>query len=107
MIILFQILFVLFALYSIFFVAKKKKDHLLGARGMVFWILFWLAVIIVVVWPDSAATIAHLFGIGRGADVVMYIGLAVLFFIVFRLHMKIEVINRDVTKVVREKALKH
>ncbi len=106
MIILFQSLFVLFSLYSIFFVIKKKRDELLGPRGMFFWILFWIGVITVVVWPDGTAKIAHVFGIGRGADFVMYVALATLFFIVFRLHIKIEAMNRDVTKVVREKALK-
>jgi len=106
MIILFQSLFVLFSLYSIFFVIKKKRDELLGPRGMFFWILFWIGVITVVVWPDGTAKIAHVFGIGRGADLVMYVALATLFFIVFRLHIKIEAMNRDVTKVVREKALK-
>lgn len=105
MIILFQILFVLFALYSIFFVIKKKKDELLGPRGMIFWILFWIGVIVVVMWPEATIKLAHLFGIGRGADLVMYVALTTLFFIVFRLHIKIEAMNRDVTKVVREKAL--
>lgn len=105
MIILFQMLFVLFAVYAIFFVIKKKQDELLGPKGMLFWIVFWIAVIVVVVWPNSAAMIAHVFGIGRGADFVMYMALAILFFIVFRLHIKIEIMNRDVTKVVREKAL--
>ncbi len=106
MIILFQILFILFALYAIFFIMKKKQDELLGPRGMIFWILFWIGVIVVVAWPNSTTRIAHLFGIGRGSDLVMYIGLGLLFFIVFRLHIKIEAMNRDVTKVVREKALK-
>lgn len=106
MIILFQILFILFALYAIFFVVKKKRDELLGPRGMFFWIVFWVGVIVVVVWPNSATQIAQLLGIGRGSDLVMYVGLALLFFIVFRLHIKIEAMNRDVTKVVREKALK-
>lgn len=105
MIILFQILFVLFAIYAIFFVIKKKNDELLGPKGMLFWIFFWLAVIVVVVWPNSAAMIAKVFGIGRGADLVMYVSLAMLFFLVFRLHIKIEAMNRDVTKVVREKAI--
>lgn len=105
MIILFQILFIFFALYSIFFVVKKKQDELLGPRGMFFWVLFWFGVIVVVVWPEGTIKLAHVFGIGRGADLVMYLALATLFFIVFRLHIKIEAMNRDVTKVVREKAL--
>ena len=74
---------------------------------MVFWILFWLAADVAVLWPNSTTVLANALGIGRGSDLVLYISLAALFYLLFRLHVKVESINRDVTKVVRDKALDH
>jgi len=105
MLIVFQILLVLFALVAIANVFSKRKDQVLGPKGFVFWLLFWLAVILVAIWPDSAQRIADHLGIGRGADLVIYISVAMIFFVLFRLHVKVEGLKRDLTRVVREDAL--
>ncbi len=105
MIIIFQILFVLFALFAIGVVLKRKKDGLLGPKGVIFWIVFWLIAILVVFWPNSTSILAKYLGIGRGSDLVIYVSLALMFFILFRLHVKIESIGRDITKVVRKESL--
>ena len=105
MIILFQLLFSLFALFAIFSVVKKKQEGLLGPKGTLFWLLFWLIAIIFVWWPNSTVILANYIGIGRGTDLILYVSLAVIFFILFRLHVKIESIGRDITKVVRKETL--
>ncbi|MBT3538532.1 DUF2304 domain-containing protein [Candidatus Parcubacteria bacterium] len=106
MLLIFQILFILFALFAIANVLGKKREGLLGPKGTLFWILFWFIAGVVVIWPNSVQQIANNFGIGRGVDFVMYIAFALIFFILFRLHVKFEELKRDVTKVVRGKALK-
>lgn len=98
-------MFVLFALFAIGVVLKRKKDGLLGPKGVIFWIVFWLIAILVVFWPNSTSILAKYLGIGRGSDLVIYVSLALMFFILFRLHVKIESIGRDITKVVRKESL--
>ncbi len=105
MLILFQSLFTLFALFAIISVATKRKSGLLGPKGTVFWVLFWLLACIFVWWPNSTVILANYLGIGRGTDLVLYVSLALIFFILFRLHVKVESIGRDITKVVRREAL--
>ena len=85
---------------------KKKKDSLLSTAGMLFWVVFWLLAVVLVLWPNSTVAVANYLGIGRGADLVLYVSLVVIFFILFKLHVKIESIGRDVTKVVRKESLK-
>ena len=102
----FQLLVVLFAAVTILNIFQLKQKGILGTRGALFWILFWLSVAVAVAWPSTVQMIARSFGIGRGSDFVLYISVITLFFLVFRLHIKIENMNRDVTRVVREKALK-
>lgn len=105
MLVLFQLLFTVFALFAIVSVIKKKKSGQLGVKGMVFWILFWLAAITAVLWPESTTVLANRFGIGRGTDFVLYISVAVIFYLIFKLHIKIESISRDITKIVRKDTL--
>ena len=106
MLIIFQIFFILFALFAIVTVIGRRNAGQLDIKGAIFWILFWIAAGIAVVWPDTTQRIADHLGIGRGTDVVLYASVALLFYMLFRLQVKIEEINRDVTKVVRDKALK-
>lgn len=106
MLIAFQILFVLFALLAIGAVLKRRHEKVLGVRGLVFWVLFWVAAIVIVVWPETASMLAEAFGIGRGADFVLYSAIALLFLIIFRLHIKLESLNRDLTVLTRQDALK-
>lgn len=105
MLILFQILFILFALFTIVNIFKLKKSGQFGAKGMIFWILFWLAAIVAVLWPNSTTVLANRFGIGRGTDFVLYVSVAVIFYLIFKLHIKIESISRDITKLVRKESL--
>ncbi|OGH69552.1 MAG: hypothetical protein A3C90_00355 [Candidatus Magasanikbacteria bacterium RIFCSPHIGHO2_02_FULL_51_14] len=105
MIILFQSLFIIFALVAVGSVIRRSKDDMLGPKAMIFWILFWLAAIVVVLWPESASKIAEFFGIGRGADLVVYASLAIVFYLLFKLNVKLDSLNRDITKVVRKNAL--
>ena len=70
MLILFESLFTVSALIAIFSVIRKKKEGRFGAKGMMFWVLFWLLAIIAVLWPDSTTVLANRFGIGRGTDFI-------------------------------------
>jgi len=66
---------------------------------------FWLAVGIIVWIPNSTNVIAQFLGIGRGADLIFYFSILILFFLIFRVYIKIEKIERNITKVVREDSL--
>ncbi len=102
---IFQIIFVLFSVLAIWSVFRRFQDQMLGWRGLLFWSLFWVGVSLVIVYPESSQYIADTFGIGRGADLILYVSTAVIFFVLFRLHIKIEGLRRDITKVIRQEAL--
>lgn len=106
MVTIFQILFIVFSLFAILSVRRRRQDTLLSMRGTVFWILFWLAADGAVLWPESTTMLANRLGIGRGSDLVLYISLVAIFYLLFRLHLKIENVNRALTKVTRDRAMK-
>lgn len=103
---LFQLFFFIFALAAIGVVSLRRRGNSLGVRGMIFWILFWVIASLVVLWPESTSIVAKRLGIGRGTDFILYSSVALIFFLLFRLNIKIENMNRDVTRIVRDKALK-
>lgn len=74
--------------------------------GLVFWSLVWILVGVVAVWPDTTYLVADLVGITRGADLVLYLGLLLAFFILFRNAVRMEKIERNLATLVRELALR-
>ena len=105
MIIIFQLLFAIFSLYAIYNIIKRRREGHLGQKGMFFWILFWFFADVAVFWPNSTTIIANYFGIGRGTDFVIYISLSILFYLIFKMNVKIESVGRDITKIVRQNAI--
>lgn len=102
---LFQILIFVVSLVAIFSIFVRRQKDNFGIRGTAFWVLFWMGVDIVVLFPNSTTVVANTLGIGRGTDLVVYVAIITLFFILFRLHIKLEGINRDITKIVRQNAI--
>ncbi len=106
MIFIIQFLFSHFALFAIISVLSKKRSGLLCIGATIFWTLFWFVAVVFVWLPNALTVVANTFGIGRGADLVLYVALVVVFFILFKISVRLELINRDLTKVVRDKTLK-
>lgn len=106
MIIFFQLFITLFSLAVIGGVVRRKREGVLGPRGLAFWGLFWVLVIVAVWQPNATIVLAHALGIGRGSDLVVYVSLALMFYILFRLHIKIEHIGKSITKIVRDETMR-
>lgn len=104
---IFQILFIIFTVVAVGSVVNRYQNNQLSNRGLVFWVLFWLLALGIVLFPDTTLRLANAVGIGRGSDFVIYISVIVMFFVLFRLHVKLETMNRDITKVVRGKAIEN
>lgn len=101
-----QIILIFFFLFAIIKVITRQRAKELTVGGTVWWILFWLVAGVVVILPDTSSYFAKFVGIGRGADLVIYVSLATLFFLVFKLMVRIEHLNKDITKLTREETLK-
>lgn len=84
---------------------KQKKQ--IGANEFIFWLVFWgLAAILILSlkWIDKL--VANLGFSGMGIEVLLYLGIAVLFYFIFRLRLKLEKIEKNITKIIREIAIK-
>lgn len=69
------------------------------------WFLFWLMVIVAVWVPNFLTKLANILGIGRGTDLVLYVSVVVVFYFIFRIYVRIERMESNITKIVRDDAL--
>jgi hypothetical protein len=100
-----QILIVAFALFAIARVVKQYKEGRLTRPLLAFWSCFWLGAAIVALLPDTSTIAARIVGVGRGADLVIYVSLIGVFYLVFRMYVKVEDLERQITRLVRKLAL--
>ncbi len=70
-----------------------------------FWSAFWVLAAVAFFVPGFVTRVANLFGIGRGADFAFYIGFVLVFYILFRIFVRLDKIERDITEIVRGKAI--
>ena len=104
--ILIQILLSLSLLASLWLVWRRKRQGAVGLRVASLWSLGTIGALVVVWIPETASRAAQLFGVGRGADLVVYFGLVLLFVLVFQLHVSHVRQERQLTELVRREALR-
>lgn len=102
-----QIILIVFFLFAWSRVFKKYRLGEIKFKELAVWTVFWIIAGVVVVVPNSTNFVAKVVGIGRGADLIIYISLALVFYIIFRIFTRLAKIENDITKIVREIALKN
>lgn len=97
------LIIILFFLSRLFWQKRKKQ---INAGEFIFWLVFWISAAVAVVslkWIDKL--VAGLGFSGSGIEVLFYIAVIILFYLIFRLRLKIEKMEKNITKVIREIAL--
>ncbi len=69
------------------------------------WTLLWLGMIALVWQPSLTDSIAGLLRVGRGADAVFYLSLILIFYLLFRLFVRFEHLDTEITTLTRELAI--
>ncbi len=84
----------------------RYKDSAITVRELLLWLLFWIAAAVAVLLPQTTSFLANLVGVGRGVDLAIYVALVIIFYMIFRIFVRLEKLEQDITKVVREVGLK-
>ena len=100
-----QVVILLFCFYALVIAWRRQSQGKLSRISAALWTLLWIAAGAVVMRPESTTFLAHRLGVGRGVDLVTYLALLFIFFLLFRLFSRIEELERDITRLVREIAL--
>ena len=102
-----QLLLLPFVLAALAKVIHSYHQRRMPMPDFVFWSLVWIGTASVIIFPDATSWLAHLLGIGRGADLIIYMSLLVSFYLIFRLYLALARLEQAITKVVRAIALEH
>ena len=102
-----QIIAIIFALFAISRVILRVKDKKLTINEFIFWCIIWAALVVLALFPWIAVQLSGFLGFRRGLDLLIYVSIAVLFYLMFRIYVKTEEQEQRITKIVRELAIKN
>ena len=102
---LYQIIGSIIGIIAIILALLRFKEGKMTIGMLSLWILLWIGVIYVSLFPESTNFFAVAAGIGRGLDVVLILGLFGCYYLIFKIYTMIENMEKEITQLVRELAL--
>ena len=103
---LIKIVLLLFVIFALSRLLKKFLQKAVNGRELSLWLVFWLVVSGAIIWPQKTDLIASWAGVGRGADLLVYISILFLFYVFFRLSVNDKKKQQEITELTRALALK-
>ena len=97
-----QILIVAFVIFALSRTVVRFREGTLTSGWLILWSAVWVAVAVAAILPQTTSWFARLLGVGRGVDAVIYLSIIVLFYLVFRVFLRLQRLDHDITLVVRE-----
>jgi len=91
-----------------FLVVQTIRGSLRGQirkRVALLWLTLWLGSGAALVWPRMTVIVAKRVGIGRGADLVMYLGVVLTLVGFFYIYTRFRRLDRQITQLVRALAV--
>ena len=78
-----------------------------SVQMFIFWVFTWTMIVLIALFPAIVDIVIATSGYGRtGLGTVFGMGLVFLFFIVYRIYVKMERVEQKLTKTIQELALK-
>ncbi|MEK7125695.1 MAG: DUF2304 domain-containing protein [Patescibacteria group bacterium] len=103
-----QIITVITVIYLLSRIANQLRRKQITLKEALLWGLVWFGVGVVVLYPKLTDQLATYIGLqsAKGIDLVVYLAVGLVFYLVFRIFVRIERMEHDITKIVRQVALK-
>lgn len=101
-----QTIIIIFSLFALSRTLLRWKDRSLRQLEAMFFVLLWTILIIVAFVPNMFGFISLMFGIGRLVDLFVYVGIIAMFYLNFRLYVKMEEQKQEMTELVRRLSIK-
>ena len=67
--------------------------------------LFLVTGIVFVIFNEITDKMAHFMGISRGADMIFYLSILFLFFLILKLYSRLRRVEQSLTELVRKKSI--
>lgn len=101
-----QVFLLIFIVFALSRVVLRLREKVISAQTALFWSFIWISAFAGILSPKITTKIAEFFGVGRGVDIMVYISIAVLFYLVFRVFVMVEDLRHEISELIRVVALK-
>jgi len=102
---LIQIIVSIFLILIILKTLNRRKRKELSLKEFLGWLIIWIGIGIVFWFPQYTTKIADILKIGRGADLITYLAIIILTYLIFRIFIHLDKIEKNITKLTRKDAL--
>jgi hypothetical protein len=83
------------------FVSKFRKTII----DFALLLLLSLVALVIILDPGLTTKIAQLLGVGRGADLLLYLSVLIFWFLVIKLYARIRTLEKGMTEILRQQAI--
>lgn len=101
----FKIALVIFAVFAICKTYIQYRAQSVSRYWLGVFVAIWLIVVGVALFPASSDIVARVAGVGRGADLIVYVSVVVLLYAMYRLLLEQRKMHEDFTELVRKTAI--
>lgn len=102
-----QALALIFIAIFIWRLFEQKKKKQIGSNEFVFWLSFWSLGALAIIFIRQLDQLLESLGFsGSGINFLLYLAVLSLFYLIFKLRLKISKLEKSLTDLVREIALK-
>ena len=103
---LYQFILIIIAIGTLAFVYHRWRSKKTTPATFGLWIVAWIVVLYFAFNPNSSDPLAGIFGIGRGVDLLLVVGLILSLYLNFRLYIKFDDLNQQINELVRALAIR-
>lgn len=100
-----QILFTVIAVLALVRIVRRGSARHLSLPLTVVAVVVWISVLVFTWVPTLLDRVAQLVGVGRGVDTAVYFSVLLLLYLVFRIFVRLEYMEDQLTRLTREDAL--
>jgi small membrane protein len=103
-----QLLALLVIVFFVFRLFIQKKKGIINSSEFMIWLFFWVFAGGAIIFLKEIDRFAAFLGFSSsGINILLYIGFVVLFYLVFKMRLRLEKQERNISKIVREIAIKN
>lgn len=100
-----QVILIAAFLTLFFYVLRNRRASKLRAWKKLLLLVFIVFAAIAIIWPQTITDVAHLVGVGRGTDLLLYVLVVSFVFFVLNVYLKFKDLEQRYVKLARHIAL--
>lgn len=101
-----QIAALLIISFFYFRAVRQRSDQKISHNEFVFWSIFWLITALLVIFIKRIDFLVKSLGFSAsGIEALIYLSILIIFHLIFRLRMRLEKMEKEMTKITRANAL--